>query len=100
MIGPDPLETSRRITAQHYRALLDGQADELLAMVGSLTAQLAAAERLTDAIRGARDRGIVQAADANRPHAGIAAAAGMTTQGIGKITRAAGLSRYRPREPG
>jgi hypothetical protein len=77
--GPDPLETSRRVTAEHYRALLDGQDDELLAAIGSLTAQLAAAER---------------------PHSGIAAAAAMTTQGIGKITRAAGLSRYRPREPG
>jgi len=67
----------------------------LLAMLRSVTAQLTAAERLADALRGWRDRLVIQLAEGNAPHGDIAAAAAMTVQGIGKITRAAGLARYR-----
>ena len=67
----------------------------LLAALRSVTAQLGAAERLADALRGYRDRLVIQLAEGSAPHGDIAAAAAMTVQGIGKITRAAGLARYR-----
>jgi len=67
----------------------------LLAMLRSVTAQLDACERFADALRGWRDRLVIQLAADGRPHGDIAAAAAMTVQGIGKITRAAGLARYR-----
>jgi hypothetical protein len=75
------------------------EGDALLAELTAATAQLAAAERLTDAIRGRRDRLVLALADAKRPHADIASAADITVQGVSKITRAAGLTRYRQRDP-
>jgi hypothetical protein len=66
-----------------------------------VAAQLAAAERLTDAIRDRRDRLVLTQAEAGTPHAVIGAAAELSVKGVGKITRAAGLSRYSARlEPG
>ena len=70
----------------------------LLAALNSVTGQLAAAERLADAIRGYRDRLVIQLAENSRPYGDIAAASDMSPQGISKITRAAGLNRYRPRD--
>ena len=77
---------------------LDGQDHELAALTAT-TRQLAAAEALADALRESRDRQVIVLAQQDRPLAALAAAASMTVQGISKITRAAGLSRYRPRSP-
>jgi hypothetical protein len=76
----------------------DGQDHELAALAAT-TRQLAAAEHLADVLRTSRDRQVVALAQQDRPQAALAAAARMTVQGISKITRAAGLSRYRPRAP-
>jgi hypothetical protein len=72
--------------------------DELLAAIEAATAQLAAANRLASAALSWRDRLVIEAAGAGRPHPAIAAAADVSAQMVGKLTRGAGLRRYRPRE--
>jgi hypothetical protein len=72
--------------------------DELLTAIADVTAQLAAANALAAAVLSWRDRLVIEAAGAGRPHSAIAAAADVTAQMVGKLTRGAGLRRYRPRE--
>ena len=72
-------------------------ADPDLAELETVTAQLAAAERLAAALREWRDRLLIEQAAAGKPHADLGAAADLTVQGVGKVTRRAGLGRYRPR---
>ncbi len=79
------------------RPVLSTEDQAQLAEIAAVTAQLAAAERLTEAIRERRDRLLLSSAGNGLAHADLAAAAEMTPQGIGKITRAAGQHRYRPR---
>ena len=64
-----------------------------------VAAQLAAAERLTDAVRAWRDRLVLAEAEAGTPHAVIGTAAELSIKGVGKVTREAGLRRYAPRIP-
>jgi hypothetical protein len=70
-----------------------------LEILAAATAQLAAAERLTEACRDWRDRLVVSQAEQGVPHKVIGAAADLSIKGIGKITREAGLSRYAARAP-
>lgn len=65
--------------------------------IAAVAAQLAAAERLTDAIRDRRDQLVIAEAKDGTPHAVIGASAELSIKGVGKITRLAGLSRYRDR---
>jgi hypothetical protein len=77
--------------------------DELLDQLEAAAAGLEAAEKLRDAWLAYRNRLVLEAHRGDRPLASIAARASITVQGIGKITRAAGLRRYRERqleEPG
>jgi hypothetical protein len=71
--------------------------DALLDEIRAATAQLAAANALAAAAQDRRDRLILTAARAERPHPAIAAAADITVQMVGKLARGAGLRRYRPR---
>jgi hypothetical protein len=59
--------------------------------------QLDAAETLADALRASRDRQVIQLASERAPLADLAAATGKSVQAMSKITRAAGLRRYRER---
>lgn len=76
----------------------DAVPDELLATVKAATVQLAAANRLAAAALSWRDRLVLDAARSGRTLDAIAAAADVSPQMVGKLTRAAGIRRYRPRE--
>ena len=70
------------------------------AQLGTLTAtsrQLDAAEALADALRASRDRQVIAHAQDGAPLAALARATGKSVQAVSKITRAAGINRYRPR---
>ena len=78
-------------------AALAAEPDALLSELAAASAQHAAAQRLADAALAWRQRLILDAHRADRPHAAIASAAGVSVQAIGKVTRNAGLRRYRQR---
>jgi hypothetical protein len=69
-----------------------------LSELAAVSAQLAASEELTAGIRARRDRLVLTLAEADVPHDMIGDAAVLSVKGVGKITRAAGLRRYAPRE--
>ena len=72
-------------------------ADEELRELGSSALRLASAEAAADEERTRRDALVLSLARQMVPYAEIAVAARMTVQGVGKITRAAGIRRYRGR---
>jgi hypothetical protein len=65
--------------------------------LATAAAQLAAAERLTDACRAWRDQLVLREANAGVSHSEIGQRAELSVKGVGKITRNAGLRRYTPR---
>ena len=69
-------------------------ADELREL-GSSAIRLEHAEAAADEERTRRDALVLSLARQSVPYAEIAVAARMTVQGVGKITRAAGIRRYR-----
>jgi hypothetical protein len=79
-------------------AAQEPEPDELLDCIGAASRQLAAANALAAAVLEWRDRLILDAARAGRPLPAIADRAGISVQMVGKLTRAAGLRRYRERE--
>jgi len=72
-------------------------ADRELRELGSAALRLERAEAAADEERTRRDALVLSLARQNVPYAQIAVAARMTVQGVGKITRAAGIRRYRGR---